>query len=47
MNKSEHRSNFFMIQLESSLLPDLTKYITFSKQYVDDTVCFVKLGTTK
>ena len=47
MNKSEHRSNFFMIQLESSLLPDLTKYITFSKQYVDDTICFVKIRTTK
>ena len=30
-----------------SLLSNLTKYITFWKRYVDDTICFVKIGTTK
>ena len=33
-----------MNQLENSLLPNLTKYITFWKRYVDDTICFVKKG---
>ena len=37
----------FVIELENSLLPQLTKYITFWKQYVDDTICFVKVGTTE
>ena len=32
-------ANIFMIQLENSLLPNLTNYITFWKQYVDDTIC--------
>ena len=25
----------------------MTKYITFWKRYVDDTICFVKIGTTE
>ena len=25
----------------------MTKYITFWERYVDDTICFVKIGTTK
>ena len=38
--------DIFMIELENSLLPKLTKY-TFWKQYVDDTIYFVKIGTTE
>ena len=38
---------FFLIELENSLLPKLTKYITFWKRYVDDTICFVKIDTTE
>ena len=37
----------FMIQHENSLLPNLTKYITFWKRYADDTICFIKTGTTE
>ena len=40
-------ADIFMIELENSLLPNLTKYITFWKWYVDDTICFVKIGTTE
>ena len=39
--------DIFMIELENSLLPKLTKYITFWKRYVDDTICFVKISTTE
>ena len=37
----------FMIELGNSLLPSFTKYITFWKGYVDDTICFVKIDTTE
>ena len=40
-------ADIFMIQLENSLLSNLTNYITFLKQYVDDTICFVKTGTAE
>ena len=40
-------ADVFVIELENSLLPKLTKYITLWKQYVDDTICFVKVGTTE
>ena len=40
-------ADIFMIELENSLLPNLAKYITFWKRYVDDTICFVKRGTTE
>ena len=40
-------ADIVMIELENSLLPKLTKYITFWKRYVDDTICFVKTGTTE
>ena len=40
-------AGIFMIKLENSLLPNLAKYITFWKRYVDDTICFVKRGTTE
>ena len=39
--------DIFLIELENSLLPKLTKYITFWKRYVDDTICFVKIDTTE
>ena len=39
-------AGIFMIELENSLLPKLTKYITFWKRYVDDTISIVKIGTT-
>ena len=34
-----------MIELETSLLPKLTDYIQFWKRYVDDTICFIKVGS--
>ena len=40
-------ADIFMVELENSLLPDLTKYITFWKRNVDDAICFVKKGTTE
>ena len=40
-------ANIFMIELENSLLPNLTKYITFWKRYVDNAICFAKKGTTE
>ena len=38
-------SDVFMIELETSLLPELTDYIQFWKRYVDDTICFIKVGS--
>ena len=35
-------ADIFMIELENSLLPNLTKYITFCKRYVDYTIFFCK-----
>ena len=40
-------ANIFMIELENSLLPNLIKYITFWKRYVDDAICFAKKETTE
>ena len=37
-------SDIFMIELETSLLPELVDYIQFWKRYVDDTICFIKVG---
>ena len=34
-----------MIELETSYLPELTDYIQFWKKYVDDTICFIKVGS--
>ena len=36
-----------MTEPENSLLPNLTKCMTFWKRYVHDTICFVKIGTTE
>ena len=38
-------SDIFMIELETSLSPELIDYIQFWKRYVDDTICFVKAGS--
>ena len=38
-------SDIFMIELETSLLPELTGYIQFWKRYVDYTICFIKVGS--
>ena len=38
-------SDIFMVELETSLLPELTDYIQFWKRYVDDTICFIKVGS--
>ena len=40
-------ADIFMMELENSLAPNMTKYITYWKQYVDDTIYFVNIGTTK
>ena len=32
-----------MIELETSLLPELTDCIQFWKRYIDDTICFIKV----
>ena len=38
-------SDIFMMELETSLLPELTDYMQFWKRYVDDTICFIKGGS--
>ena len=37
-------ADIFMIELERSLIPNLEK-IRFWRRYVDDTICFVKIGS--
>ena len=38
-------SDIFVIELETSLSPELTDYIQFWKRYVDDTICFIIVGS--
>ena len=38
-------SDIFVTELETSLLPELTDYIQFWKRYVDDTICFIIVGS--
>ena len=38
-------SDIFMIELETSLSPELIDYIQFWKRYVDDTICFIIVGS--
>ena len=38
-------AGIFMVDLERSLVPLLTAKLSFWKQYVDDTITFVKAGT--
>ena len=34
-----------MVELESKIVPVLQQNLNFWKQYVDDNICFVKIGT--
>ena len=36
-------ADIFMIELEKSLLPELTSYISYWKRYVDDIICLIKI----
>ena len=38
-------SDIFMIELETSFIPELTDYIEFWKRYIDDAICFIKFGS--
>ena len=35
----------FVIELETSLIPELTEYIQFWKRFVHDTICFINIGS--
>ena len=36
-------ADIFMIELEKSLLPERTSYISYWKRYVDDIICLIKI----
>ena len=38
-------ADIFMVKLENNIVPVLQENLSFWKQYVDDTKCFVKIGT--
>ena len=38
-------ADIFMVELESKIVPVLQQNLNFWKQYVDDNICFVKIGT--
>ena len=38
-------ADIFMIELENNIAPVLQENLSFWKQYVGDTICFVKIGT--
>ena len=40
-------ADIFMVELENTLVPTLTDYMKFWKRYVDDTICFVKMGSVE
>ena len=35
-------SGIFMVELESNLIDTLSEHLACWKQYVDDTICFIK-----
>ena len=35
-------AGIFMVELERSIVPTLSEYVSFWKRYVDDTICFGK-----
>ena len=37
--------DIFMVELENNIIPGLQESLSFWKRYVDDTICFVKIGT--
>ena len=38
-------ADIFMIELEKTILPELTECVKYWERYADDTISFVKLGT--
>ena len=36
---------YFMVELENNIAPVLQENLSIWKRYVDDTICFVKIGT--
>ena len=40
-------ADIFMVELEITLVPTLTEYKKFWERYMDDTVCFVKMGSVE
>ena len=40
-------ADIFKVDLENRLGPTLTEYIKSWKRFVDDTICFVKMGSVK
>ena len=36
--------DIFMVELENNIIPGLQENLSFWKRYVDDTICFVKIG---
>ena len=40
-------ADIFMVELENTLVPTLTDYIKFWKRYLDNTICFVKMGSVE
>ena len=37
--------DIFMLELENNIVPVVWENLSFCKQNVDDTICFVKMGT--
>ena len=38
-------TDIFMVELENNIVPVLGENLSLWKRYVDDTICFVKIGT--
>ena len=38
-------ADIFMVELDNNISPVLQENLSFMKRYVDDTICFVKIGT--
>ena len=38
-------ADIFTVELKNNIAPVLQEYLSFWKQYADDTICFVKIGT--
>ena len=39
-------AGIFMVELETRLVPRLSEHLKLRKRYVDDTLCFIKRGTS-
>ena len=40
-------ADIFMVELENTLVPTLTEYKKFWERYVDDTICFIIMGSVE